>query len=215
MTTTRAAVLLSLLSSACLLAACQSSQPAQPAQTAPATPAAQPPAAHDAQSTLEPRSEPGEGQKLLARMAGKWDVVKTFYPRGGGQPAVSRGECTQHMIHGGRFLQSDFVFHEGGNTGDTTGTGVIGFDPQTGKFTSFWSDSRSTRFSIRQSESTFDGQTIILFARNLGDPGPSARRSRTVSVLEDSDRRLIHRQYTDTPGEEPRLVMQLEMTRHP
>ena len=138
-------------------------------------------------------------------------MVKTFHARGGGEPAVARGECTQHLIHGGRFLQSDFVFHEP-TGGDTTGTGVIGFDAQTGKFTSYWIDSRSTRISIRQSEEPFEGQTIVLFAKSLGDPGPSSRRSRTLSVLEAGDTRLIHRQYSDTPGEEPRLVMQLEMT---
>jgi hypothetical protein len=143
-------------------------------------------------------------------MAGDWDVVKTFYPRNG-EPVVSKGTCRQTMIHGGRFLQSDFVFHDA--NGDTTGTGVIGFDAQNGKFTSFWMDSRSTRFSVRQSEGPFDGNQILLFSQSVGEPGPNARRSRTVSTLEDGDRRLVHRQYAESPDGGSRLMMQLEMSR--
>lgn len=170
----------------------------------------QPGAKRDPQAGYEPRSEPGEGQKYLSRMEGSWTVVKTFYPRSG-DPAVTKGTCEQKMIQGGRFLESDFVFQDA--AGPTTGMGVIGFDAQTGKFTSFWVDSRSTRFSVRQSEAGFDGKQILLWSQNVGEPGPNARRSRTVSVLEDGDKRLVHRQYTAGADGKQRIVMQLEMTR--
>ena len=163
----------------------------------------------DPQASYEPRSDPGEGQQYLARFVGHWTVVKTFYPRSG-DPVVTKGRCTQKMIHAGRFLESDFVFEDPGPA--TTGMGIIGYDAATGRFTSFWTDSRSTRISIRGSEGPFDGHQIVLFSRTLDDPG-TARRSRTVSFLEDGGRKLIHRQYTDTPGSEPRLVMQLELTK--
>jgi hypothetical protein len=145
-------------------------------------------------------------------MEGEWEVVKTFYPREGA-PAVTHGRCSQRMIHGGRFLQSDFVFSDA--AGDTTGMGIIGFDPQTGRFTSFWTDSRSTRISIRQSEPGFDGRAIVLFGQSLGNPPASeaARRSRTTSTLEEGDRRLIHRQVSISADGQERPVMQLEMTR--
>lgn len=166
----------------------------------------------DAQSGYEPKSAPGEGQKFLSRMVGRWSVVRTFYPRSGGEPTVTRGECTQSLIHDGRFLQSDFVFHDTG--GDSTGTGIIGYDPETRKFTSFWVDSRSTRASVRQSEEEFDGQRIVLFSKSLGETaGASARRSRTISVLENGDRRLLHKQWSDSPDAPARQVMQLDMTR--
>lgn len=194
-----------------LLGACHQATPAAPAGGAQPVEGAQTARARDPQSTVEPRSEPGEGQKLLARMAGEWDVVKTFYPRGGGEPSVTRGTCTQRMIHGARFLESDFVFHDAG--GDSDGKGIIGFDPGTGLFTSFWTDSRSTRVSVRQSEAPFDGSKIVLFGKTVGDPGPNARRSRTESVLEDGDRRLVHRQFGISADGSERPVMTLEMTR--
>jgi hypothetical protein len=165
----------------------------------------------DPQAMLEPRSEPGEGQKLLQQMAGNWKVTRKFYPRTG-NPTITPGDCRQHMEQGGRFLISDFTFHEPG--GDTTGQGTIGFDPATGQFTSFWIDSRSTRISLRQSRTPFDGKQIVLFAKPLAESGPSARESRTVSHLENNGRTLIHQQFGPTPdGTGERLVMELLMTR--
>src|SRR5215831_17294869 len=91
----------------------------------------------DPQASFEPRSQPGTGQRFLERFVGDWQVVKKFYPRSG-DPAVATGSCRQAMIHDGRFLKSDFVFEQDGKK--TTGLGIIGFDADTGKFTSFWTD---------------------------------------------------------------------------
>jgi hypothetical protein len=163
----------------------------------------------DPLNRFEPRSTPGAGQKYLEAFAGEWSVTKTFYPRSG-NPTRVEGRCRQAMIHDGRFLQSDFVFRQGGK--ETTGMGVIGFEPETGRFTSFWTDSRQTRMSVRQSRDPFDGRQIVLYSRSLDD-GPEARRSKTVSRLEEGGRKLVHRQYSLTPDGPERLVMELVMTR--
>ncbi len=101
--------------------------------------------ARDAQASHEPTSAPSEGQRLLGRMAGTFTVTKTFHPRDGGAPTVTHGTCEQRLVHGGRFLRSDFTFDS--DAGPVTGTGVIGYDGQSGRFTSFWYDARSTRTS--------------------------------------------------------------------
>lgn len=177
---------------AALLAACQA-----------------PPAAVDPQSGLEPRSEAGAGQQLLARMVGDFDVDKTFCPRQG-EPVHSRGRCRQSMVQGGRFLQSEFVFST--EQGDSTGLGLIGFDAATGRFTSCWIDSRSTRFSLRQSEGAFDGEQIELVGKVLQGSAPG-RASRTVTRLAADGRQLVHRQFGPTDDGGERLVMELVMTR--
>ncbi|HLX07480.1 MAG TPA: hypothetical protein VKY89_06420 [Thermoanaerobaculia bacterium] len=81
------------------------------------TPPRPAPPRHDAQNAYEPRTGPGAGQVLLARFAGDWDVVKTFYPQQG-EPVRTAGECRQAMVHDGHFLQSDFTFadRDGGKT---------------------------------------------------------------------------------------------------
>ncbi|HEY1379137.1 MAG TPA: DUF1579 family protein [Gemmataceae bacterium] len=164
----------------------------------------------DPQSTIEPRSGPGAGQAFLAKFVGDWDVAKTFYSRSG-EAARSKGTCRQTMIHGGRFLQSEFTFGEGKDA--TTGLGLTGFDPATGRFTTVWTDSRATRMSLRQSRDKFDGEMIVLYAAALDDG--TTRPSRTVTKLEDGGKRIVHRQYSVAPqgAGADRLVMELMLTK--
>jgi hypothetical protein len=164
----------------------------------------------DPQNTIEPRSGPGVGQEFLKKFEGEWNVEKLFF-RQGGEGVKSMGTCTQKMIHGGRFLQSDFKFGTGDNV--TTGTGIIGFDSASGKFTSTWFDSRSTRFSHRQSKEKFDGKQITLVGAGLSTEERPPRQSRTVTTLEDDGKKIVHRQFGVNPDGSERLVMQLVMTK--
>lgn len=199
-------------------------QPApQPAPTAPRAPTKPtPPAAptppktptapaKDTQSRYEPPAGPGAGQEFLKTFEGEWTVERNFYPPSGGPVSKATGECTQKMVQDGRFLQSDFTFHQDGKT--TTGTGISGFDPQTGLFTTFWYDSRSTRFSIRQSRDPFDGKQMVLYSAALAASHGQDHQSRTVSHLEDSGRKLVHQQFNaDASGKES-VLMELILTR--
>lgn len=209
-----AAIACAVFSSSCASHRDGASAPASDGRPARPAAADQPaaPRSPDSHNAYEPRGEPGDGQKYLEQMAGEWDVVKTFFPRDGGAPAVTKGMCTQKMTHGGRFLESEFLFQD--KEGETTGTGVIGYDPQTKLFTSFWYDSRSTRFSPRKSAEPFDGSKITLAGAAVGEaPSAGGRKSRTVSVLEEGNTRLVHRQWSINPDGSERLVMQMEMTR--
>lgn len=174
---------------------------------------AQDPKPADPQAAVEPRGGPGAGQKLLARMVGDWDVAKSFFPPQGGDAVRASGTCRQTMIHGGRFLQSEFTFGQGESA--ITGLGLIGYDEKTDVFTSVWTDSRSPRVSIRRGDPPFDGRQITLRSRSLDDPSPAApaRRTRTVTRLLDDDRRILHQQFLVTPGAEDRLMMELVLTR--
>jgi len=164
----------------------------------------------DPQQAIEPRSGPGVGQRFLAKFVGEWTVEKSFF-RPNSEPVKTTGTCTQTMIHGGRFLQSDFKFGSGDNA--TTGTGVIGFDSTSGRFTSTWFDSRSTRFSHRQSKEKFDGEKITLVGAGLNTEEKAPRQSRTVTTLEDDGKKIIHRQFGVNQDGSERLVMQLLMTK--
>ncbi len=164
----------------------------------------------DPQNKFEPRSAPGTGQKFLQQFVGEWEVVKTFHPRNG-EPVSVTGECRQTMIHNGRFLQSEFVF--GPKDARTTGLGLIGFEADSGKFTSTWTDSRSTRMSLRRSQDPFKGDEIVMYSRSLDDDKKETRRSRTVTRLEDDGRKIVHRQYAIEPETKERLVMELVLTR--
>src|SRR5262249_11512105 len=150
------------------------------------------------------RSAPGAGQKFLEKFVGDWEVAKAFYPRSGA-PFRVKGDCRQTMVHDGRFLQSEFVFH--GDKSKTTGTGLIGFEAESGKFTSVWTDPGSAGMPLRQSQDKFDGEEIVLFSASLRG-GAEGKRSRTVTRLEDNGRKIVHRQYTAGADGKERLVME-------
>jgi hypothetical protein len=187
-------------------AAARAAQPAPLSQPAAGAPRQR----QDAQNTYEPRTAPGAGQFLLAKFAGDWDVVKTFYPQKG-EPVRTNGECVQKMVHEGHFLESDFVFFDK-DGGQTTGTGISGFDAKTGRFTTVWYDSRGTTFSMRQSEGPFDGKEIVLYASSFESAKPG-RRSITRSHLEQDGRVLVHRHYLVQEDGKERLMMELLLTR--
>ncbi len=171
------------------------------------------PSNRDPQSAFEPRTSPGKGQEFLKKFEGDWDVEKVFYPPSGGAPVRGKGSCRQFMIHDGRWLQSDFTFDAEGGT-KTTGMGLTGFDPATGFFQSVWTDSRSTRMSLRQSDQPFDGENIVLRGRTLSSEASApGRSSRTNAHFEDGGRRLVHRQYITGQDGKEKLVLELIMTR--
>jgi len=171
----------------------------------------QPQPPKDPQSSFEPRNGPGAGQKLMEKMVGDWDVVKSIFPRGK-EPVRTKGTCRQTMMHDGRFLKSEFTFEEKDGT-KTSGLGILGFDPKTDTFTSVWTDSRSTRMSLRQSEGKFNGEEVVLYGKSLENGGTDARHSRTVSRLEEDGHKLIHRQYIPSPDGKEFVIMELMMTR--
>jgi hypothetical protein len=141
--------------------------------------------AQQTHNQYEPANAAGAGQKLLAQFAGEWDVVKTFFPASG-DPRVTKGTCKQYMIQDGKFLRSDFTFFEPDLK--STGTGISGYDSKTNRFTTVWYDSRQTTMSIRQSDGTFDGKNIILWATPstrtvLGARPSPVRISRTTGAF--------------------------------
>jgi hypothetical protein len=167
-------------------------------------------AAQQSHNQYEPPNAPGAGQKLLAQFAGNWAVVKTFFPMNG-KPIVTKGECKQYMVQGGKFLESDFTFF-GSDATKSTGTGISGFDSKTNRFTTVWYDSRQTTMSIRQSDGTFDGKNIVLWDTPL-TPDHPGRKTVARAHLEEDGRVLVHRHFLiDDKGSE-RMMIELRMTR--
>jgi hypothetical protein len=158
----------------------------------------------------EPPNAAGAGQKLLAQFAGDWDVVKTFFPANG-KPIVTKGTCKQYLVQDGKFLESEFTFVNPDGT-KSTGSGISGFDSKTNRFTTVWYDSRQTTMSIRQSDGTFDGKNIVLWATPL-DPDRPGRKTVARAHLEEDGRLLLHRHFViDDKGQE-RMMIELRMTR--
>ena len=145
--------------------------------------------AQQTHNEYEPANAAGAGQKLLAQFTGDWDVVKTFFPANG-KPIVTKGTCKQYMVQDGKFLESDFTFLNSDGT-KSSGAGISGFDSKTNRFTTVWYDSQQTTMSIRQSDGTFDGKNIVLWATPL-DPDRPGRKTVARAHLEEDGRLLLH-----------------------
>lgn len=166
--------------------------------------------AQQTHNQYEPANEPGAGQKLLAKFVGDWSVVDTFYPARG-TPMVTKGTCKQYMVKDGKFLESDFTFFNPDGT-KATGTGISGFDPKTNRFTTVWFDSRRTQMSIRQSDGTFDGKNIVLYATPIDIEVPG-RKTVARGHLENDGRVLVYNHYLiDAAGKE-RMMFHMVLTR--
>lgn len=165
----------------------------------------------DSEASYEPSSSPGSGQQFLEKFVGDWDVEKRFHSRVHGL-VTSKGECHQVMINGGQFLKSEFIFY--GNGTNSTGVGIIGFEPSTGLFTSVWADSRSTKMSFRQSKAPFNGERIIMLSQTLGNGTVrEADLSRNETHLEDNGQKIIHQQFAIEPDGSERLIFELILTK--
>jgi hypothetical protein len=112
---------------------------------------------------------------------------------------------------GRQVSESDFTFINSDRT-KSTGTGISGFDSKTNRFTTVWYDSRQTTMSIRQSDGTFDGKNIVLWATPLDTEHPG-HKTVARAHLEDNGHVLLHRHFLiDDKGEE-RMIIELRMTR--
>jgi len=170
-----------------------------------------PAVAQQTHNQYEPANAPGAGQKLLAKFVGDWSVVDTFYPSKG-TPKISKATCKQYMVMDGKFLESDFTFVDANGAKVATGTGISGFDPRTNRFTTVWFDSRRTEMSIRQSDGTFDGENIVLYATPIDVEVPG-RKTVARGHLEDNGRVLVYDHYLiDAAGKE-RIMFHMVLTR--
>jgi Protein of unknown function (DUF1579) len=166
--------------------------------------------AQQTHNQYEPANGPGAGQKLLAQFVGGWSVVDTFYPAQG-KPRVTKGTCKQYMVKDGKFLESDFTFFNANGT-KSTGTGISGFDARTNRFTTVWFDSRRTEMSIRQSDGTFNGKDIVLWATSLDNDTPG-RKTVARAHLEDNGRVLVYNHYLIDAGGKERMMFHMLLTR--
>lgn len=86
-------------------------------------------------------AEPGEPHRMLARLAGSWDiVVRATLP--GGEERTERGSVVGRVILGGRYVVLNYKLVLRGNA--IEGVQILGFDNLHREYTSSWRDDHST-----------------------------------------------------------------------
>lgn len=86
-------------------------------------------------------AEPGEPHRLLARLAGAWDITVHATPPGAKQ-RTERGTVVGRAILGGRYVVLNYRFVHRGQP--LEGVQILGYDTLRRQFTSSWRDDHST-----------------------------------------------------------------------
>jgi len=142
-----------VLSTALLLAACNSApktdEGAKKADTAVAAkPAETTPPKMDSAAMMKAMQDymtPGPMHKLLASMAGKWKVESTMWMSPGAQPMQSTTEAENTMIMGGRYMEQKVHGNMGGMNFE--GLGTFAYDNAKKMFIATWVDNMGTGFA--------------------------------------------------------------------
>ncbi|HAO27115.1 MAG TPA: hypothetical protein DCQ68_04330 [Chryseobacterium indologenes] len=139
-----------------------------------------------AKTWMEFRS-PGEMHKVLEKFKGNWTANVSTWVVDNGQPVISKAECTNTMILGGRYLVTDYKGSVMGMPFDAVKT--MGYDKAKKKFVSSLIDNMGTGFM--QTEGEWDENTkSINFKGKIPDPtqpGKEWEARETYTFLDDNN----------------------------
>jgi hypothetical protein len=123
---------------------------------------------------MEAAATPGSEHKLLAEMAGEWDVETTmWWGAPDAPPSKSKGKASQKMILGGRYLQGDFEGEAMGRP--MKGLGLTGYDNFNKKYVSVWIDDLGTAVTTSEGSADASGK-VLTFNGKMDDPGTGEKQ---------------------------------------
>jgi hypothetical protein len=152
--------------------------------------------------------QPGPEHQKFAAAAGTWDaVVESTGPDG--KATQSKGISEQRIACGGLWLIDDFKAEFGGAPFE--GHGVLGFDPQKGKYVQTWVDSMAA--SPMHMEGTFDaaGKALTMGGMGIGEDG-KPQPMRHVTTWQDADT-YVFEMFVPGPGGKEIRVLKITYTR--
>lgn len=131
-------------------------------------------------------AQPGEQHKLLAAMAGSWDVKVKMWMDPSKPPDESKGTSTMKMIMGGRYLQENVVGEFGGMKFE--GQSVTAYDNLQKKYKSSWIDNMGT--GIMAQEGSYDaGKKTFTYEGEEIDPLTGKKsKMKTATHVIDKDK---------------------------
>jgi hypothetical protein len=145
---------------------------------------------------------PGAPHKLLARMAGRWNVKGACSMEPGSPPIEHTGTSEQKVILDGRFLKQEFSGEMMGSP--FTGIGYTGYDNHSGKYVSTWLDSMGTGIYYFEGTAGADGKTITQTC-SYDDPVRGPVKWRSVTTIVDDDTVKFEMYTTDQSGKEGKM----------
>jgi hypothetical protein len=130
-------------------------------------PSGPPPGMDDMMKIMMQVATPGAPHKLLADLAGTWEVSATMFMPGMPASKPEPGTNVNVMVLGGRYLQSEL---DGTMMGmPMKGIGFMGYDNYNKKYFMFWIDNMGTTYSTSEGSADQSGKVITLYGK-MDDP---------------------------------------------
>lgn len=173
-------VLLALSLPLALLAAEEQKTPA---------PAAAPPM-EEMMKRMEAAGTPGPEHKVLATLAGDWEVESKMWMDPAAPPSVSKATCKQTLIMGGRFLQQDYAGEVMGKP--FKGIGMLGFDNFRKRYVSTWMDDMTTAIYLAYGKADEAGK-VLTFEGTMDEPmtGEKDKPIRHITRIVSPDKHIF------------------------
>ncbi len=155
---------------------------------------------------------PGEQHKLLAALAGKWNVEVKMWQAPGLAPDVSHGVSTAKMILGGRYLEESFK--SAFMNQPFEGIGYTGYDNVQKKFIGTWMDNMSTGIMTSAGDLDAAGKVMTCLVTYADPQSGKVTTSRDVLRIVDKDKHVME-MYNKGPDGKEFLMMEITYTRAP
>lgn len=153
---------------------------------------------------------PGPMHEMLAKANGEWNEEVTMWMSPGAPPAKSTATCTNTMILGGRYQQSNSKGEFSGMPFE--GISTMGYDNGRKVFVSTWVDNMGT--GIMYTEGKYDEKTkTVAFTGTAYDcmPGKMAKVRENFKMIDDNNQ-FMEMFMTGADGKEFK-TMEIKFTR--
>ncbi|WP_288377164.1 DUF1579 domain-containing protein [Chryseobacterium culicis] len=209
--------LLTILSAALLLTACEKGKTAAAAgsdktDSTAASSEWKPVDSATAMKAWMEYSTPGEMQKMLAKSDGTWTGETTMWMENGAKPMMSKSEATNKMMFGGRYQITN---HKGDFMGmPFEGMSIVGYDNSKKKFVSTWIDNMGT--GIMNGEGEWNASTkSVEFKGKMTDPSRPGKDCdfREVFTFVDDNTQKLEMYGPDSKTGKEYKTMEIKYTR--
>jgi len=149
---------------------------------------------------------PGEPHRLLAGLAGAWDMEVRTWPAPGAPPSISPGKAETRMIMGGRFVQEAVTSEMMGMPFE--GISLTGYDNIKKKYVGIWMDSMTT--GVFHCEGDYDAaaKTLTMTGTTFDPMAGKEVLARTVTRFETADRHVFE---WHAPGPDGKPIKSMEI----
>jgi hypothetical protein len=148
------------------------------------------------QAAMMAAATPGEPHRLLARMAGVWDVTTRIWMVPGQEPTTSTGTLHSQVILGDRYVRGTMEAEFMGMPYE--GVGLTGYDNVRQQYFSTWIDNMSTGIAYMTGSLDEKGEAMVMTGTWV-DPLTRIEHSvRTESRFETDDK-VVWSYYMPSP----------------